>query len=272
MFETQTNVSKSVPRSRAATGATLLSLLAVISCWELAVRAFGMPTYVVPSPLEVVSALITEFPTLLPHIGVTLFAWFVGLLTGAAIGFALAVIVSPPSLAERIVTALAVAVMVMSSCLGPLYLIAFLGLGATAPIVEIALVTGPIMLIMCAAGLRQADPVESARLRESGASGFQLLFDQKIPAALPMMSVGLMIAAILGLVTAVVGGMANSEAGLGFMYVKYAQMMMTPQAHACVLIVVILCISIYLLFTSLEETWVRCINDRRRRNDGPRDA
>ena len=49
---------------------TMLVLAIVV--WELYVVLTGQPKYILPSPIDVAGALLTDWPTLLPALGVTL--------------------------------------------------------------------------------------------------------------------------------------------------------------------------------------------------------
>lgn len=48
-----------------------LVVIALLALWEICVRAFNVPLYVLPGPIDVLSALADNFSTLLSHALVT---------------------------------------------------------------------------------------------------------------------------------------------------------------------------------------------------------
>ena len=71
---------------------SLAAIVVILVLWQ-AVSAGGLvPGYMLPSPVEVVQAFISEFPLLMENAKVTLAEAFLGLLCGVALGFVMAVV------------------------------------------------------------------------------------------------------------------------------------------------------------------------------------
>lgn len=68
------------------------ALVVIIVIWQAAASTGLVPGYMLPSPVEVVQALITDFPLLMEHAKVTLAEAFLGLFCGVVLGFVMAVI------------------------------------------------------------------------------------------------------------------------------------------------------------------------------------
>ena len=71
---------------------SLAAIVVILVLWQ-AVSAGGLvPGYMLPSPVEVVQAFISEFALLMENAKVTLAEAFLGLLCGVALGFVMAVV------------------------------------------------------------------------------------------------------------------------------------------------------------------------------------
>ncbi len=70
----------------------LAAILILLIIWQVVSMTELVPSFMLPSPVQVVQALIADFPLLLSHAGVTLLETFIGLIIGIIVGFGLAVL------------------------------------------------------------------------------------------------------------------------------------------------------------------------------------
>ena len=68
----------------------VVAIAVILICWELACVFHVVPSYMLPSPVDVVKALVGDMPTILFHAKFTLLESFYGLLIGIALAFAFA--------------------------------------------------------------------------------------------------------------------------------------------------------------------------------------
>lgn len=235
-------------RTWAEIGAILLTALVIIGGAELYLRLSGTPAYIMPTPSVIVYTLIADFQHIGPHIGWTLIELVCGFAIGATCGFILAAIITQFPFAEKIIAPY-VLLLVTTPMLAlvPL-LILRLGFGLEPRIIAVALASGPMVMINSATGFRRTDLAKIALARSFGASTFQIFLKIRIPMAMPMVIVGLMIGAIFGLLTAVGAEMVGGSFGLGNRLTYYSSMIHMPQFFACILALAIIGISIYAFF------------------------
>ena len=110
-------------------------------------------------------------------------------------------------------------------------------------------------MINSATGFRRVDLAKIALARSFGASTFQIFLKIRIPMALPMIIVGLMIGAIFGLLTAVGAEMVGGGFGLGNRLTTFSSMIKMPQFFAVILILSTLGILIYVTFYLIGKKW-----------------
>jgi NitT/TauT family transport system permease protein len=264
------NTKKAVSGGVSLSGATLglgehrtkleilvIALVAVVIVGgtELLIILFSIPQYVLPKPSQIVTALFTEFPNYWPHLLVTLFELFVGFAIGGSIGFILAAVITQFPFVEKIVTPyILLLVTTPMLALVPLLILRF-GFGSEPRIIAVALASGPMVMINSATGFRRVDLAKIALARSFGASTLQIFTKIRIPMAMPMIIVGLMVGAIFGLLTTIGAEMVGGAEGLGNRLTYYSSLIRMPQFFAIILILAILGISIYIFFFWLGKKW-----------------
>jgi NitT/TauT family transport system permease protein len=242
-------------RTWAEIAAIVLFAVFVVGGTELLLRVLEVPQYIMPPPSMIIGALISDFPLLAPHIGVTLTELLIGFAIGASIGFVLAAVITQFPFVEKIVAPyILLLVTTPMLALVPLLILRF-GFGLEPRIIAVALASGPMVMINAATGFRRVDLAKIALARSFGASTLQIFLKIRIPMAMPMVIVGLMIGSIFGLLTAVGAEMVGGSAGLGNRLAYYSSLIQMPQFFACILVLATIGISIYVLFFWIGKKW-----------------
>lgn len=226
-----------------------------VSMAELILWQLDVPQYVLPRPSLVIAALFTDFHFIAPHLLDTLVELFAGFSIGASIGFILAAVITQFPFAEKIVAPYVLMLVTTPMLALVPILILYLGFGYEPRIVAVALASGPMVMINSATGFRRVDLAKIALARSFGASTVQIFMKIRIPMALPMIIVGLMIGAIFGLLTAVGAEMVGGGFGLGNRLTYYSSLIKMPHFFAVILILAMIGISIYVIFYWIGKRW-----------------
>ena len=233
----------------------VLIAVVIIGGTEIAIRGFEVPQYVMPPPSSIFVALITDFEFIGPHLGHTLVELFSGYAIGASIGLMLAAIITQFPFAEKIVAPyILMLVTTPMLALVPLLILRF-GFGYEPRIIAVALASGPMVMINSATGFRRVDLAKIALARSFGANTLQIFLKIRVPMAMPMIIVGLMIGAIFGLLTAVGAEMVGGGFGLGNRLTTFSATLQMPQFFAVILVLSILGILIYVAFFLIGKRW-----------------
>jgi NitT/TauT family transport system permease protein len=242
-------------RSWLEAGAIALVAVVIIGGAELLLRAFHVPQYILPTPSRIVAALITDFRFIFPHMMVTLTELVSGFAIGASIGFVLAAVITQFPFVEKVITPyILLLVTTPMLALVPLLILRF-GFGMEPRIIAVALAVGPMVMINAATGFRRTDLAKIALARSFGANTMQIFLKIRIPMAMPMIIVGLMVGSIFGLLTAVGAEMVGGAEGLGNRLAYYSSLIRMPQFFAVILILALIGISIYVLFYWIGKKW-----------------
>jgi NitT/TauT family transport system permease protein len=197
----------------------ILLIAAFLLVWEVIVRAFSIPAFILPPPSKIFLALYRGFASSLyfSHIGVTLAETFLGFALGSVLAFSLGVAVALSRRVEYFLYPFIVMFQAMPKvALAPLVIIWF-GLGITSKIVAAALVAFFPLMVNTIAGLRSADEDRVNLMRSLAASRWQIFWMLQLPNAMPYIFAGLEIAMIFALIGAIVGEFVGATAGLGML-------------------------------------------------------
>ena len=195
------------------------SILVFILLWEFTYRYAGVPTFILPGPLQVWSrfqvALIDG--SLIRHSLVTFIEVLAGLLLGTATAAALGYLLAKSVTVERWLSPYIVASQAIPIvAIAPL-LVIWLGPGLVSKVLICALIGFFPVLINTIIGLRSVPDDLRDLMRSLRATRWQTFRLLEFPAALPVLLGGLRIGATLAVIGAVVGEFVGADRGLGFL-------------------------------------------------------
>jgi NitT/TauT family transport system permease protein len=197
----------------------LITALILLVAWSLAVSVLHVPSYVLPSPGSVGTALEQGYlgGSYWPHFFFTLESTCIGFVFGSITAFLLGCLFAESRTIEQFCYPLVVAFQSMPKvALAPLILVWF-GFDLTSKVVMVALVCFFPMFINTVVGLKNTPPALLDLMHAFSASRLYILLHIKIPSAAGHLFAGLEIAAVMGLIGAVVAEFVSSTRGLGYL-------------------------------------------------------
>jgi NitT/TauT family transport system permease protein len=231
--------------------------LLFIAGWEVVVRWYAIPPYILPSPLLVAETLWHDGPSLLVSLAVTLRVTAAALLAAAVLGGALAILFAQSRVLEISLFPYAVILQVTP-------------IVAIAPLIIIWVGNTLLSLLVCAwmaaffpivanttLGLNSADRNLVDLFRLHGASRWQTLCYLQLPSALPYFLAGLRISGGLALIGAVVAefvaGTGGVETGLAYRILEAGYRLQIPRLFAALLLLSITGIAIFAVLSWLTR-------------------
>jgi NitT/TauT family transport system permease protein len=238
----------------------LLVLALGIALWDLVVRLNHIPPYVLPTPGLVFATLVSDGALLMHSLWVTLVTTFEGFGLAAVGGIGLAILFSQSRVVEYSLYPYAVTLQVTPIvAIAPLLLIYLpqpLAVLACAWIVAFFPVLANTTL-----GLNSVDHNLLALFELYKASRWQVLWNLKLPAALPQMLAGLRIAGGLSLIGAVVAeiaaGSAGAGSGLAYRIAEAGYRLNIPRMFAALLLLAVAGIAIFFALSALSHLALR---------------
>lgn len=241
-------------------GLPILVLALAVVCWDLVVRSFSIPPFVLPGPGLVLATLISDGNLLWHSLWVTLTLTFEGFLLAALGGITLAIVFNQWRLVEYSLYPYAVILQVTPIvAIAPLLLIYLpqpLAVLACAWIVAFFPVLANTTL-----GLNSVDHNLISLFELYKASRWQVLWNLKLPSALPQMLAGLRIAGGLSLIGAVVAeiaaGSAGAGSGLAYRIAESGYRLNIPRMFAALLLLSLAGVAIFFVLSALSHLALR---------------
>jgi NitT/TauT family transport system permease protein len=235
--------------------------LAVLAGWEAAVRLGEVPPYILPGPILIAETLDNDWSSLLPSLVNTLKTTVLAFLLAAAGGLALAVLFAQSRWAELSFFPYAVILQVTP-------------IVAIAPLIIIWVRDTEIALLVCAwivaffpvvanttLGLNSTDHNLLDLYELYGARRAQVLWQLRLPSALPYYLAGLRISGGLALIGAVVAefvaGTGGAASGLAYRILESGYRLNVPRMFAALLLISLAGVAIFLALTLVQHLALR---------------
>lgn len=195
--------------------APVCAVVALLAVWQGACSLGLVPNFMLPSPVQVVSALVADFPLLLSHMWTTLSEAALGLAIGVAVGFVFAILMDKfETFYLAFDPLLTVSQTIPTVAIAPL-LVLWFGYGLMPKVLLVVLTTFFPVTVALASGFRSVDPDQVDLLRTMDATEWQIFRYAKLPAAMEQFFSGLRISATYAIVGAVISEWLGGFTGLG---------------------------------------------------------
>ncbi|GAA4324396.1 ABC transporter permease [Pigmentiphaga soli] len=231
-----------------------VAVLSVV-LWHALVRLFDVPSYLVPSPVDVARALARDWGLLSGSLWFTLKVTGLALAAATLLGVLLAFLFVQNRLIEASLFPYAVLLQVTP-------------IVAIAPLLIIWIDDTVAALTLCAAiaaifpiisntvlGLRSVDPGLLDYFRLQRASRWQVLWRLRVPSALPAFFGGLRIACGLALIGAVVAefvaGTGGTQTGLAYQILQAGYQLNIPRLFAALFLITVTGVALFAVMTLL---------------------
>ena len=195
--------------------APAVSLLVIGAVWLFVSEGGIIPSYMLPSPIDVVRAFTTDFSLLVSHATVTLQEALYGLLIGTGLGFVIAVLMDRfDFLYKALYPVLVITQTIPTIAIAPL-LVLWMGFSMAPKITLVVLTTFFPIAISLLDGFKSADPDSINLIRSMGGGNFKIFRHIKLPGAMEQFFSGLKVSASYSVVGAVISEWLGGFEGLG---------------------------------------------------------
>ena len=240
---------------KAVLGATA-TLVALVVIWEVLVRQFEIPAWLLPAPSAIGQSMVEWKSELAGHFMVTLYETLIGFALAIAISIPLAVAVVYSTLLQNTIYPILLALQSMPKvAIAPL-LALWIGFGMLPKIIVVFLVCFFPIIVATASGLTAVPASLMDLIRSLSASSLQTFVKIRFPTAMPHIFVGLKIAITFAVIGAVIGEFVGSENGLGYLILVSTAQSRTPLAFGALVLLTIMSIVLYYGIALIERVVV----------------
>ena len=196
------------------------AILFIAILWQVLCALKIVPSFMLPSPLEVSKALVSDLSLLFYHAKTTLIEAFLGLGIGVLLGFIVSIIMDRFQFVYRAVYPILVITQTIPTvAIAPL-LVLWLGYGMAPKITLIVIVTFFPITIGLLDGYKSVDPDSIRLLNSMNATGGQIFKHIKLPGSMSYFFAGLRISVSYSIVGAVIAEWLGGFSGLGVYMVR----------------------------------------------------
>ncbi|MED4534635.1 ABC transporter permease [Metabacillus fastidiosus] len=235
----------------------VIAFIVFITLWQFVLQLFNIPSYLLPKPIDIISAAFGNSASLIDSVLTTAIESVLGFLLSIIIGVSSAVLLASSRIIEKSIYPYAVILQTVPIvAIAPIIVIWF-GAGINSIIVITFLISFFPMLSNTLIGLHSTDQNLKNLFYLYNANRWQLMWRLRIPGALPYIVGGLKVSCTLSVIGAIVGeyiaGIGGSQGGLGYAITSAAMRLETPYLFACGLSASLLGISFFLIINFISK-------------------
>jgi NitT/TauT family transport system permease protein len=242
------------------------AFVGLVVLWQVATMVFAIPSYILPSPLEIIDAIADDWLRLLQNALVTFGEAAAGFAISIVVGIPLGVLIIYSKWLERILYPLLVASQsVPKVALAPIFVVWF-GFGLLPKVLIAFSIAFFAIVVNTVVGLSRT-PLEMMHLMRSlGARPMQIFFRVRVPMAMPYIFAGIKISAAFSVVGAIVGEFIAASSGLGYLQLVADNNFQIPLLFGILVLLSVMGAALYYIVVLIE--WIVLPPPLRSTDDG----
>ncbi len=237
-----------------------LTAILLLVVWELAVRLFSIPQFVLPSPLAIAAEVSSWGGVVLKHALTTLTTTMIGFLLALVAGVLLGFSIGYSRMAYLTLYPLLIGFNTIPKvALVPLMAIWF-GIGTVPAVLTAFLLAFFPVAVNVAVGLATVEPEMQDVLVSLGATRFEIFQKVGFPHTLPYLFASLKVAISQAFIGSVIAETIASNGGIGYVILSASSNFRVPLAFLALLTLGVMGVALYGFFALLEKRtvhWIR---------------
>lgn len=208
--------------------------------WQLLCTLEIIPPYLMPSPIQIMKALVEDFPLLMYHLLYTLMESIIGLFAGVVLGLLFALVMDRfVRVYKTFYPFIIISQTIPTIAIAPL-LVLWFGYDLLPKVILIVLVTFFPITIGVLESFKSTDRDEINLLKSMGASGFDIYRFIKIPSSMGKFFAALKISASYSVVGGVISEWLGGFRGLGVYMTRVRKAYAFDKMFAVIIIISVL--------------------------------
>lgn len=216
------------------------ALALIVLFWFILSETGIVPGYMLPSPVDVVKALIGDFSIIMEHARTTLQEAFYGLSIGIILAFITATLMDHFLILNRAFYPIMIITQTIPTIAIAPVLVLWMGFGMAPKITLVVITTFFPITVGLLDGYKSVDRDSIDLMRAMGATKLQIFWHVKIPAAMPQFFAGLKISASYAVVGAVISEWLGGFVGLGVYMTRVKQAYAFDKMFAVIIFIVVI--------------------------------
>ena len=238
----------------------IVSLGIIVLLWHFLSVMELVPSYMLPSPKQVVHAFAEDFDLIMMHAKVTLVEAFYGLGIGVLLAFVVATIMDRWQFMDKaLYPVMIITQTIPTIAIAPL-LVLWMGFGIEPKVTLVAITTFFPIAVGLLDGYKSVDRDYINLMRAMGAGRYRIFMNVKLPAALPHFFSGLKVSASYAVVGAVISEWLGGFEGLGVYMTRVKKAYAFDKMFAVIIFIVVISLILMLIVNVLKNIsmpWIR---------------
>jgi len=231
----------------------VIIFVAIIVIWVVFIELFKIPTYLLPSPKQIVLEMIRNLPMFLKNGQWTMIEAVSGFILGGGFGFLLGVFLTISKFWEKgclpyIIASTTVPIVAFA----PLVVV-YVGFGIQAKIVIAAIVSFFPLCLYTQKGLMSTDLVQRDLFYSLAASRKDQFFKLQLPTSLPYVLTAMKQTSTVAVVSAIIAEYIQADRGFGYLILSSSYQMNIPRLWASIIFSSIMAITFYVIVVIIEK-------------------
>lgn len=227
--------------------------LLLLLVWEIACSAFNVPSFVLPSPVEIAVALYQNIYVIWFHSSQTLLTTLGGFVLAVIFGTGLGVAVGSSRMAYSSLYPLLIGFNSVPKVAIVPVLVVWFGIGIVPAVLTAFMLSFFPIAVNVATGLATIEPELRDVLRSLGASQTDVVRKVGIPRSLPYLFASLKISITLSFVGSVISETLASNRGIGTLMAQASANFKIPLVFAGLVVIAFMGIAMYAVFAAVER-------------------
>ncbi len=233
------------------------AIVGILLAWHLVIKLFEVPSYIAPSPAEVVETLRSQAPNLLRNFAPTAMESLAGFVVGNLTAILIAIAFVHNRTSEKAFFPIAVFVNTIPIiAIAPILVLIF-GNGFTPKIIIAALICFFPTLVNMVRGLKAVSPQTLDLMRVLSASKSEVFWKIRLQSSLPFLFAALKIATTTSVIGAIVGEWIGSNVGLGALIIEATYNFRSSLLYATVILAAAWAVLLFVLVSVAERKLIR---------------
>jgi NitT/TauT family transport system permease protein len=224
-----------------------------LAAWEIAVRALGIRSIILPPPSEIFVVMFDRYDLLLTHLWPSLYLTVLGFLLAVAGGIVVAIVITYFEVIRRgFYPMIVVSQVIPKIAIAPLFIVWF-GTGMMSSLLLAFLISFFPMTINAAMGFQAIDEDIHRMARTFMGSRWQIFWKIRMPNALPYIFAGMKISITLAIIGVIVAEFVASQEGIGYLIKLAGGLLDTPLMMAAIAVLSIAGLALYWIIAIAES-------------------
>lgn len=228
-------------------------ILALFAVWEIGVRAFAVPAFVLPAPSVIFEAIWTWRTPILDNAAQTLMTTVIGFGIAIVFGMVTGVLIGSSSLIYNGFYPVLIGFNSIPKVAVVPILVIWFGIGTTPAIITAFLISFFPILVNVATGIATVEPELRDVLRALGAKNRDIILKVGIPRAMPYFFASLKIAITVAFVGSIIAETVASNKGIGHLMLVASSRFEVPLVFAGLLVTAVMGVAMYAVANAIER-------------------